>query len=126
MVKFTFIFAASILTSFITLVSAQTANNSSCGLTYTARYGTSGNRSLRIANGGAGQSGLIEAWALKFIKDSVANGTEPFYVRSDERKYDKELSEQKQYRSTGTLEIQQNRLVFCRVASLILQSPITN
>ncbi len=85
--KFTFAFAASILTSSLTLVAGQTANSSSCGLTYTARYGTSGSRSLRIANGGAGQSGLIEAWALKFINDSVANGTEPFYVRSDEYEY---------------------------------------
>jgi hypothetical protein len=118
--KFTFVFAALILTSFLTLVSAQIANNSSCGLTYTARYGTSGNRSLRIANGGAGQSGLIEAWALKFIDDSVASGTEPFYVRSDEHEYYMELSKQKKYRLTGTWEIQPNHLLFCRLATSIL------
>jgi len=80
MTKITFAFSALILTSFLTVVSAtQTADNS-CSLNYTARYGTSGDRSLSIANGGAGQSGLIEAWALKFIEDSVANGSEPFYV----------------------------------------------
>ncbi|KAF8337197.1 hypothetical protein F5887DRAFT_560706 [Amanita rubescens] len=79
MVK-SFASAALILAFFLTLVSARTTDDSSCGLNYTARYGTSGTRSLSIANGGAGQSGLIEAWALKFIDDSVANGTEPFYV----------------------------------------------
>ena len=38
---------------------------------------------LRIANGGAGQSGLIGAWADAFIQHSVRDlGLEPFLVRS--------------------------------------------
>lgn len=38
---------------------------------------------LRIANGGAGQSGLIGAWANAFIQYSVKNlGLEPFLVRT--------------------------------------------
>jgi hypothetical protein len=117
--------AALIPAFFLTLVSAQTTDDSSCGLNYTARYGTSGTRSLSIANGGAGQSGLIEAWALKFIDDSVANGTDPFYVRCDKHGYYMELNKQNQYRLTGIWEIQPNRLLFCRLATSILQSPIT-
>ncbi|TFK65918.1 hypothetical protein BDN72DRAFT_880626 [Pluteus cervinus] len=35
---------------------------------------------LRIANGGAGQSGLIKAWADAFIQYNVAQGLEPFKV----------------------------------------------
>jgi len=35
---------------------------------------------LKIANGGAGQSGLIGAWADAFIKYRVNNGSEPFLV----------------------------------------------
>jgi len=35
---------------------------------------------LRIANGGAGQAGLIKAWADAFIRHMVAHGTEPFKV----------------------------------------------
>ena len=37
---------------------------------------------VRIANGGAGQSGLIGAWANAFIQHSVNNlGKAPFLVR---------------------------------------------
>lgn len=35
---------------------------------------------LRIANGGAGQTGLIRAWADKFIQDMVSKGISPFEV----------------------------------------------
>ncbi|KAF8154440.1 hypothetical protein B0H34DRAFT_799224 [Crassisporium funariophilum] len=35
---------------------------------------------LRIANGGAGQTGLIRAWADTFIQHMVAKGVEPFQV----------------------------------------------
>ncbi|KIM38591.1 hypothetical protein M413DRAFT_30130 [Hebeloma cylindrosporum] len=35
---------------------------------------------LRIANGGAGQTGLIQAWADTFIRYMVAKGAEPFEV----------------------------------------------
>ena len=37
---------------------------------------------LRIANGGAGQTGLIRAWADEFIKYMVSEGMPPFEVRS--------------------------------------------
>lgn len=36
---------------------------------------------LRIANGGAGQSGLIGAWANAFIQDCYKGGVAPFKVR---------------------------------------------
>lgn len=35
---------------------------------------------LRLANGGAGQSGLIGAWADAFIQYCVAKGSDPFLV----------------------------------------------
>jgi hypothetical protein len=35
---------------------------------------------LRIANGGAGQTGLIRAWADTFIQHMVAKGADPFEV----------------------------------------------
>ncbi|PPR04194.1 hypothetical protein CVT24_010742 [Panaeolus cyanescens] len=35
---------------------------------------------LRIANGGAGQTGLIKAWADAFIQDMVSKGAKPFQV----------------------------------------------
>jgi len=35
---------------------------------------------IRIANGGAGQAGLIKAWADAFVKEMVARGSEPFQV----------------------------------------------
>ena len=35
---------------------------------------------IRIANGGAGQAGLIKAWADAFITAMVARGSEPFQV----------------------------------------------
>ncbi|AEO58645.1 hypothetical protein MYCTH_2306121 [Thermothelomyces thermophilus ATCC 42464] len=47
---------------------------------YDAGYGTSWPIHLGIGNGGAGQSGLIEALANAFIEDSVSNGSEPFRV----------------------------------------------
>lgn len=115
MVNF-FASAALIPALFLTFVSAD---DSSCGLTYKARYGTSGDRSLSIANGGAGQSGLIEAWALKFISDSIANGTEPFYVRYDKHEYHMELKKQIRYRLTGTWEIQPNRSLFYKLDTSI-------
>ena len=37
---------------------------------------------LRIANGGAGQVGLIRAWADGFIQYMVSEGMQPFEVRS--------------------------------------------
>ena len=36
---------------------------------------------LRIANGGAGQTGLIRAWADGFIQYMVSEGMSPFEVR---------------------------------------------
>ena len=36
---------------------------------------------LRIANGGAGQTGLIRAWADGFIQYMVSEGMPPFEVR---------------------------------------------
>lgn len=36
---------------------------------------------LRIANGGAGQIGLIRAWADAFIQHMVSKGMPPFEVR---------------------------------------------
>ena len=36
---------------------------------------------LRIANGGAGQTGLIRAWADEFIRYMVSKGVPPFEVR---------------------------------------------
>jgi len=35
---------------------------------------------IRIANGGAGQAGLIKAWSDAFVKEMVARGSEPFQV----------------------------------------------
>ncbi|KAH6880789.1 hypothetical protein B0T10DRAFT_411712 [Thelonectria olida] len=43
-------------------------------------YGKSGNMTLRIANGGAGQSGLIGVLADAYINDRVADGAKPFKV----------------------------------------------
>jgi len=37
---------------------------------------------LRISNGGAGQAGLIKAWADAFIQYQVAKGAKPFEVKS--------------------------------------------
>jgi hypothetical protein len=37
---------------------------------------------LRISNGGAGQAGLIRAWADAFIQYQVAKGAKPFEVKS--------------------------------------------
>ncbi|KAF2626047.1 extracellular solute-binding protein family 1 [Macroventuria anomochaeta] len=38
------------------------------------------NTALRIATGGAGQSGLVKALADAFIQDSVKNGSQPFNI----------------------------------------------
>jgi ABC-type tungstate transport system permease subunit len=35
---------------------------------------------IRIANGGAGQAGLVKAWADAFVKDRVARGSQPFQI----------------------------------------------
>jgi len=50
---------------------------------YNGGYECAGDREicLRIANGGAGQTGLIRAWADTFIQHMVAKGSEPFEVR---------------------------------------------
>jgi ABC-type tungstate transport system permease subunit len=48
--------------------------------TYNGGYVDAKDIRLRIANGGAGQSGLIGAWADEFIKYCVANGEKPFLV----------------------------------------------
>ncbi|KAJ5086553.1 hypothetical protein NUU61_007860 [Penicillium alfredii] len=48
---------------------------------YTAGHNSSSNNvQLRIGNGGAGQSGLIEVLANAFIKSSMRNGSDPFAV----------------------------------------------
>ncbi|PFH49727.1 hypothetical protein AMATHDRAFT_147005 [Amanita thiersii Skay4041] len=48
---------------------------------YNGGYDVTSGRSLRIATGGSGQSGLIRAWANEFIKFCVTNGVdEPFFV----------------------------------------------
>ncbi|KAH6619913.1 extracellular solute-binding protein family 1 [Boeremia exigua] len=41
---------------------------------------TSNNTLLRIATGGAGQSGLVKVLADAFIQDSVQNGSQPFSI----------------------------------------------
>jgi ABC-type tungstate transport system permease subunit len=47
---------------------------------YNGGYAQAKNIYLKVANGGAGQSGLIGAWADAFIKYSVSKGSEPFLV----------------------------------------------
>ncbi|OGE50191.1 hypothetical protein PENARI_c018G00572 [Penicillium arizonense] len=47
---------------------------------YSGGYTSSSDVLLRIGNGGAGQSGLIEILANEFIKSSVSNGSNPFKV----------------------------------------------
>lgn len=47
---------------------------------YNGGYPNATGIGLRIANGGAGQSGLIKAWADAFIRYEVGNGREPFKV----------------------------------------------
>ncbi|KAJ5905589.1 uncharacterized protein N7473_002505 [Penicillium subrubescens] len=47
---------------------------------YNGGFNTTNNIALRIGNGGAGQSGLIEALANAFIKGSVKNGSDPFEI----------------------------------------------
>ncbi|RAL14669.1 uncharacterized protein BO97DRAFT_432837 [Aspergillus homomorphus CBS 101889] len=47
---------------------------------YNGGYSSANNVKLRIGNGGAGQSGFIEALADAFIKSSVKNGSTPFKV----------------------------------------------
>ena len=54
---------------------------STTDLKYQERYGSEGTRSLRVATGGCGQSGLLKAWAMAFIQDKVSIGIKPFYVR---------------------------------------------
>jgi hypothetical protein len=51
---------------------------------YDGGYETAKNHGvrLRIANGGAGQTGLIRAWADRFIQYMVSKGMSPFQVRS--------------------------------------------
>lgn len=49
--------------------------------TYNGGYTDAKQVRLRIGNGGAGQSGLIGAWANAFIQYMVQkNGTQPFLV----------------------------------------------
>jgi hypothetical protein len=47
---------------------------------YDGGYKVTNGKSLRVATGGAGESGLLKAWATKFIAKSVSEGTPPFYV----------------------------------------------
>lgn len=47
---------------------------------YDGGFGNSSKIQLGIGNGGAGQSGLVQALADAFIKDCVANGSQPFRV----------------------------------------------
>ncbi|KAF9265323.1 hypothetical protein L218DRAFT_997818 [Marasmius fiardii PR-910] len=47
---------------------------------YTGGYQDAAETLLRIANGGAGQSGMVEAFANAFIKYSVGKGSKPFSV----------------------------------------------
>lgn len=49
--------------------------------TYDGGYPNAKSVRLRVANGGAGQSGLIKAFADAFIKAQVAKSVEPFKVR---------------------------------------------
>jgi len=60
------------------------ANNSALvpQATYDGGYSNATEIKLRIANGGAGQSGLIGAWANAFIQYSVETlGQKPFKVK---------------------------------------------
>jgi len=47
---------------------------------YDGDYQVTSGKSLRVATGGAGQSGLLKAWATKFIEKCVSEGMDPFYV----------------------------------------------
>lgn len=47
---------------------------------YNGGYEVSTGRSVRVANGGAGQSGLLKEWATRFIQSCVSKGMEPFNV----------------------------------------------
>ncbi|KAJ5679336.1 hypothetical protein N7462_007580 [Penicillium macrosclerotiorum] len=68
---------------------------------YNGGYNSSGNIQLRIGNGGAGQSGLIEALANAFIKTSVQNGSDPFEVAW----YKSDTTESINYLKDGTVDI---------------------
>jgi hypothetical protein len=60
---------------------AATACMVSGQATYNGGYTDATQVRLRIGNGGAGQSGLIGAWANAFIQYMVQkNGTQPFLV----------------------------------------------
>ncbi|KAF3389183.1 Tungstate-binding protein TupA [Penicillium rolfsii] len=47
---------------------------------YNGGFNTTNTIALRIGNGGAGQSGLIEVLANTFIQSSVGNGSDPFEI----------------------------------------------
>ena len=49
---------------------------------YDGGHHVSSGKSLRVATGGAGQSGLLKAWATIFIGKCVSEGMDPFYVRT--------------------------------------------
>lgn len=54
---------------------------------YNGGYTSARDIGVRIANGGAGQSGLIGAWANAFIQYSVSQGHQPFLVRAQRSHY---------------------------------------
>ncbi|KAJ5388281.1 hypothetical protein N7509_010822 [Penicillium cosmopolitanum] len=56
---------------------------------------------LRIGNGGAGQSGLIEALANAFINSSVKNGSNPFAIEW----YKSDTTESINYLKDNTVDI---------------------
>ncbi|CEO60244.1 hypothetical protein PMG11_04881 [Penicillium brasilianum] len=68
---------------------------------YNGGYNSTNNIVLRIGNGGAGQSGLIEALANAFIKASVKNGTDPFEIAW----YKSDTTQSINYLQDGTVDI---------------------
>lgn len=76
---------------------------------------------LRIANGGAGQSGFIAAWANAFIQYCVKEGiAQPFRVRSHPLQL-LDHSNKRAIRLLGILGIQPKAWDFSPLGKLILQ-----
>ncbi|KAJ5779390.1 hypothetical protein N7457_007110 [Penicillium paradoxum] len=68
---------------------------------YSGGYNSSSQVLLRIGNGGAGQSGLIEALADAFIQSSVRNGSDPFQVAW----YKSDTTESINYLKSDTIDV---------------------
>ncbi|KAJ5460279.1 uncharacterized protein N7458_001831 [Penicillium daleae] len=68
---------------------------------YNGGYRSAKNVALRIGNGGAGQSGLIEVLANAFIRASVKNGSKPFEIAW----YKSDTTESINYLKDGTVDI---------------------